>query len=91
MYEEGSQIRRSAKSSRTNIAEGYGRRRYKGEFLKFLTYSQASNDETLDHLEILWETDSLADQSTYERLQVLIGVFGRKLNVFIKSVEKNHR
>ena len=28
MYEEGSQIRRSSKSIRSNIVEGYGRRRY---------------------------------------------------------------
>jgi four helix bundle protein len=28
MYEEGSQIRRSAKSISSNIVEGYGRRRY---------------------------------------------------------------
>jgi len=29
MYEEGSQIRRSMKSVKSNIVEGYGRRRYK--------------------------------------------------------------
>lgn len=37
MYEEGSQIRRSAKSIPSNIVEGYGRRRYKQEFIRFLT------------------------------------------------------
>ncbi len=37
IYEEGSQIRRSIKSVRSNIVEGYGRRRYKQEFIKFLT------------------------------------------------------
>ncbi len=36
MYEEGSQIRRSAKSVAANIVEGYGRRRYKQEFIRFL-------------------------------------------------------
>lgn len=59
LFEEGSQIRRSSKSARINIVEGYGRRRYKGEFVKFLTYAHASNDETVDHLETLWETHSL--------------------------------
>ncbi len=29
LYEEGTQIRRSCKSTRSNIVEGYGRRRYK--------------------------------------------------------------
>ena len=38
MYEEASQIRRSVKSIRSNIVEGYGRRRYKLEFIRFLTY-----------------------------------------------------
>jgi len=36
MYEEASQIRRSAKSIRSNVVEGYGRRRYKLEFIRFL-------------------------------------------------------
>ena len=50
MYEEGSQIRRSSKSIRSNIVEGYGRRRYKNEFIKFIIYAIASTDETIDHL-----------------------------------------
>jgi four helix bundle protein len=36
MYETGSQIRRSIKSVKANIVEGYGRRHYKNEFLHFL-------------------------------------------------------
>jgi four helix bundle protein len=44
MYEEGSQIRRSSKSVRSNIVEGYGRRRYVKEYIRFLTFSIASND-----------------------------------------------
>ena len=55
-YEEARQIRRSVKSVRSNIVEGYGRRRYKLEFMRFLTFAIASNDETMDHLEILYET-----------------------------------
>ena len=58
MFEEGTQIRRSMKSIRSNIVEGYGRRRYKAEFIHFLTYAQASCDETIDHLKILFETGS---------------------------------
>lgn len=49
MYEEGSQIRRSVKPIKSNIVEGYGRRRYKADYVKFLIYAQASNDETIDH------------------------------------------
>ena len=38
MFEEGSQIRRSIKSVKSTIVEGYGRRRYKQEFVRYLTY-----------------------------------------------------
>ncbi|HBX66765.1 MAG TPA: four helix bundle protein, partial [Balneolaceae bacterium] len=38
MYEQGSQVRRSLKSIKDNIAEGYGRRRYKDEFIRFLIF-----------------------------------------------------
>jgi len=41
MFEEGSQIRKSSKSVRSTIVEGYGRRRYKQEFIRFLTYAIA--------------------------------------------------
>ena len=54
LFETGSQIRRSMKSVKANIAEGFGRRKYKQEFLHFLTIAIASNDETLDHLETLF-------------------------------------
>lgn len=58
MYEEGSQIRMSSKSVKSNIVEGYGRRNYKNEYLRFITFALASNDETLNHLENLFETGS---------------------------------
>ena len=43
LYEQGSQLRRSAASIKDNIIEGYGRKRYKQDFIKFLTYAQASS------------------------------------------------
>ena len=52
-YEQGSQIRRSTKSVKDQIAEGYGRRRYKAEYIKFLIYSQSSCDEALSQLEMI--------------------------------------
>ena len=60
MYEEGSQIRRSAKSVVANFVEGYGMKRYKGDMVRYLTYSLSSCGETKAHLEILHETGSLA-------------------------------
>ncbi len=50
LYEQGSQIRRSSKSIKDNIAEGYGRRRYKDEFIRFLIFAHASCDETISQL-----------------------------------------
>jgi len=35
IFEEGSQIRKSSKSLKSTIVEGYGRRRYKQEFIRF--------------------------------------------------------
>jgi four helix bundle protein len=51
MYEEGSQIRKSSKNVKASIAEGYGRKIYKAEYLKFLIYALGSTDET----RIIWK------------------------------------
>jgi four helix bundle protein len=86
LYETGSQVRRSSKSVPTNITEGYGRSRYKQEFIKFLVYAHASCDETIHHLTIIkklyehMNTDDLLNR--YDEL-------GRKINSFIQYVEKN--
>jgi four helix bundle protein len=90
MFEEGSQIRKSSKSVRSTIVEGYGRRRYKQEFIRFLTYAIASNDETVDHLETLYETKSLSDEPLYQSLHNRSDLLGKKLNLFIQSVGKGH-
>jgi four helix bundle protein len=62
MYEEGSQIRRSPESIVANFVEGYGVKRYKGDLVRYVTYSLSSCDETKAHLEMLHETGSLASQ-----------------------------
>jgi four helix bundle protein len=90
MFEEGGQIRRSSKSVKSTIVEGYGRRRYKQEFIRFLTYGLGSCDETVDHLETLFETKSLTDETLYENLFGQLQTLGKKLNLFIQSVEKSH-
>ena len=50
LYEFGSQLRRSSDSVNSNIVEGYGRKTYQKDFIKFLIYSNSSNDETTNHL-----------------------------------------
>lgn len=69
MFEEGQQIRRSSKSVKSTIVEGYGRRRYKNEYIKLLVYAHASNDETIDHLETLFETGSLTDEIVFNAIK----------------------
>jgi four helix bundle protein len=91
MYEEGSQIRRSSKGTKSTIVEGYGRRRYKNDYIKFLVYAMASNDETRDHLENLFETKSLTDEIVYTSILNKINLLGRKIYLFIESVEKQHQ
>ena len=91
MFEEGSQIRRSSKSVKSNIVEGYGRRRYKQEYIRFLSYAIASNDETMDHLETLFETDSFTDKDGYHQFHNRLEIQGKKLNRFIQTVGKGHK
>jgi four helix bundle protein len=90
MYEEGSQLRCCSKSIVSNIVEGFGRRRYKNDFIQFLTYAIASCDETKVHLEILHETGSLKKElfeQVFDRYEEL----GAKLFNFREAVIKGHR
>lgn len=89
MYETGGQIRRSSKSTRSTIVEGYGRRFYQAEYYKFLTYAIGSNDETIDHLECLWDTGSLKNKEHYESIHTKCEILGKKLNNFLKSFNRN--
>lgn len=91
MYEEGMQIRRSSKSVKSTIVEGYGRRGYKQDYLKFLTYAISSNDETIDHLETLYDTKSLTDENLFNGLREKLDRLGKKLNRFIQAVEQDHK
>ena len=91
LYEEGSQIRRSSKSIKSNIVEGFGRRRYKQEFIKFLIYALSSNDETRDHLDTLFDTKSFIDRDKYDFLCQQYDHLGRMINNFIKAVDLEHK
>ena len=87
IYEEGSQVRKSSKGITSCIAEGYGRKKYKAEFTKFLVYAHASCDETIVHLNFIKDThDFIVKEvelfiNSYEEL-------GRKISRFIDYVEK---
>jgi four helix bundle protein len=87
LYEEGSQIRRSSKSVTAMIVEGFARRRYKADFVKYLIYSIAECDETLVHLDYLYATQSLKDKILYEKLRTDIVQLSKKINNFTQFVE----
>lgn len=89
-YESGSQIRRSSKSVRSNIVEGYGRRAYKQEFIRYIIFALASNMETQDHLQTLYETSSLTNDALYTELVEKVEILGKKLNSFLETVKKQH-
>jgi len=88
LYEEGSQTRRSSKSITANIVEGYGRKKYKAEFIKFLIYAHASCDETILHLNFLKDTTKALETETTSLIEGY-DELGRKINKFIEYVEKN--
>jgi four helix bundle protein len=89
MYEEGSQIRRSSKSVTAMIVEGYGRKRYKAEFIKYLIYSQSECDETLVHLDFLFDTEFIKDEALYHGLRSKYDLLSKRINKFIQWVEDN--
>ena len=90
MFETGSQIRRSSKSIKSNIVEGYGRRSHKADYIRFLEYAQSSCLETEDHLDTLVLTKSLTDAALAAHLQTEVELLLRKLTSFIHAVADRH-
>lgn len=87
LYELGSQIRRSSKSISYNIVEGYGRKKYKNDFIWFLIYSQSSCDEVNDQLDYINEIHR--KENPFLELKEKYEVLGKQINKFIQYVEKN--
>lgn len=87
LYEQGSQVRRSTQSIKDNITEGYGRRRYKAEFIRFLIFAHASCDEATSQFNMINEIHFLE-----EPINLLIEKYekpGSMLYNFIQCVEEN--
>ena len=90
MYEEGSQIRRSMKSVKSNIVEGFGRRRHKMEYIRFLDFAYASALETIDHLETLFETESFRNEEMFYSLHGRLDQLSKSIYQFTRGVELHH-
>jgi len=85
MYEEGSQIRKSSKAVSSNIVEGFGRRKYQADYVKFLVYAHSSCDETREHLDFLYETKSLKNKELYNYFIENYEKLSKKLNKFLQA------
>ena len=58
--------------------------------MRFIDYALASCDETADHLDTLVATSSLTDSAVIDDLTRKLDELGRKLNLFLQSIERGH-
>jgi four helix bundle protein len=87
-FEVGSQIRRSSQGIKDAIVEGYGRKRYKADFIKFLTYSHASLLEATSQAEFLEEVHP---GEGWKSIANELNELGIKIFHFLQYVEENWR
>jgi len=87
LYEQGSQMRRSTKSIKDTIAEGYGRRRYKDEFIRYFIFAHSSCDEAISQLNMI--SDIHFPDNPLTELINQYDMLGRKINKYIQYVENN--
>jgi four helix bundle protein len=85
-YEVGGQIRRSSQTTKDTIVEGYGRRRYKPDFIKFLVYSYSSNLEAKSQAEFIHVA---YPKDGWDEIVQKLDILGMKIHRFITYVEKN--
>ncbi len=72
----------------TNIVEGYGRKQYKADFIKFLIYAHASNLETGCHFEKIVNLYPHLEAEV-KPLQKDYDILGAKIYTFLQYVKKN--
>ena len=89
IFEEGRQLRRSSKSIPATIAEGWGRRYYKNEFIKFLIYALASCDETVVHLDFIYNSHYISEDQ-YKGYAERYNLLGKKINRYLQAVMRDH-
>jgi len=86
-YEQGGQIRRSSQSVKDSIVEGFGRRKYKAEYIRYLVFAQASCDEATDQSKAIAELYPSLEE--FEEINTDLELLGKKINNYIKYVESN--
>jgi four helix bundle protein len=88
LYEQGSQLRRSADGVVSQIVEGYGRRRYKADYIKFLTYSYSSSIESTNHCIKIKGTHPEFTKE-FEQLEKEYDILSGQVFKYIEYVENN--
>ena len=86
-YEQGGQIRRSSQSIKDNIVEGFGRRKYKAEYIRYLVFAQASCDEATDQSKAILELYPSLEE--FAGINTDLELLGKKINKYIKYVESS--
>jgi len=81
------QERKSSKGVTACIVEGYGSRKYKADFVRFLVYAYASCDETIVHLKFISAIHEHVEKETEEFIDAY-DQLGKQINKFISYVEK---
>ena len=71
--------------------EGYGRKKYKLDLIKFLIYAHASCDETIVHLNFIKDTHGHKENEKLLSFIERYNELGAKINMFIQYVEKEWR
>ncbi len=84
------QIRRSSASVPANIAEGYSRRFYARDFIRYLIIALGSSDETQVHIKSLFDKEylSLADFNTFSNRYKNLSI---KILNYINFLKKKHK
>jgi len=82
--ELGSQMRRASKSIPTNIAEGFARRFFKKEYLRYLGMAKASVDEMQVHLQFVSDLKYITKER-HEYFFAEYQILGKQLSSLINS------
>ena len=88
-YKDISQIRRSSSSVSSNICEGFGQRFYSKKFLYYVNIAKGSNDETQNHLRLLFQKNQITKEQYECYLKRCKNLSVRILN-FINYLKKKH-
>lgn len=86
LYSLTDQIRRSTHSIVSNIAEGFGRKFYKQEYIRFLTFSRGSCNESREHLKASL-TRGYCSKANFDILDDKLDHLGRMLTMLIKKIK----